>query len=154
MGERRLDLVFETLADASEDVRVASENGYELVGQWSFAEILEHLNLTMQMTMDGADFGYPAIVRPLVRLLFMPTIKRGKPLKIKASAPKSLVPRDNLDEVDCVERFHSMVAKLSDPNTEFQPIHPLLGKLNRGQWLNMQKWHAAHHLSFVVPKKL
>ena len=151
MPQRRLDLVYRSLADASRDVRDAQEFGYQLVGNWSLSQILEHLSLTMQMTLERPSFQYPALVRPIFRLFFMPTIKKGKPVKLKASAPKSLAPSDNLDESECVEKFHALIEKLVDPATEFQSFHPLLGNLNREEWLLMQKWHAAHHLSFMVP---
>ena len=151
MSERRLELVYDSLADASSDVRNAMDNGYELVGTWSLAEILQHLNLTMRMTLEGPAFQASALMRPVYRILFMPMIKKGRPVKIRATAPKSLTPANDLDENACADRFHELVARLSDPTTEFQPFHPLMGNLNREQWLLMQKWHAAHHLSFMVP---
>ena len=153
MSERRLNLVYATLADASDDVRTAVENGYELTGNWTLAQILEHLNKTMQMTLDGPPFKANALMRPVYRIMLMPLLKRGKPVKLRAKAPPTLTPGDDLDEQACIERFHSLVAQLCDPATEFQPFHPLMGNLNRDQWLLMQKWHAAHHLSFVVPSE-
>ncbi|WP_037250293.1 DUF1569 domain-containing protein, partial [Rhodopirellula europaea] len=47
--------------------------------------------------------------------------------------------------------FYSLADTLMDPSTPFVSHYPMLGRLTREQWLLMQQWHAAHHLSFAVP---
>lgn len=95
-----MDLRYPDLASACDDVRRLRESDYELAGSWSLAQILDHLNMSMQMTIDDAGFAFPAPLRPLFKLMLLPMMRKGK----------------------------------------------------REQWLLMQKWHAAHHLSYVVPK--
>ena len=153
MADRRTGLYFASLAEAAEDVKRARQTGYVLAGNWSLAQILQHLNLTMRITLYGPPFKLPAPVRPVVKLMFMPVLKRGKPISFRAKAPKAVAPDDSPDEEETVEEFYALVAQLMDTNTPFVEIHPLLGKLDRPQWLLMQKWHAAHHLSFVVPNE-
>ena len=152
MSERRLNLRYETIGDAGRDVRSAMEHGYDLVGQWSLAQILEHLTLTMNMCFEKPDFKFNIFVRTVSRLLFPSIIRKGRPVSIKASAPPSLAPADDINLDDAAKRFHEMIARLEDESAEFQPQHPLLGKLDREAWLVMQRWHNAHHLSFMVPR--
>ena len=154
MAERRLDLRFADLSDAKADVRALREQGYELTGNWSLAQILDHLNKALAMTFDGADFGPPAVVRPIIRMIMMPMVRRGAPIKMRAKAPGPVKPKsvDQLDEDECAQRFYELADRLLAADAQFVHPHPMMGKLNRQQWLDMQTWHCAHHLSFAVPK--
>ncbi|GAA5505598.1 DUF1569 domain-containing protein [Novipirellula caenicola] len=151
IAARRMDLRYPDLDAACADIARLREGGYELVGTWSLAQILDHLNMSMQMTIDGAEFAFPALLRPVMKLMFMPTMRKGKPSKLRGKAPKQLQPACDLDEDACANRFYALAETLMDPSTPFVTHYPMLGRLNREQWLLMQQWHAAHHLSFVVP---
>ncbi|TWU15195.1 DUF1569 domain-containing protein [Allorhodopirellula heiligendammensis] len=150
-AQRRMDLRYPDLGAACADVAQLRQGGYELVGTWSLAQILDHLNMSMQMTTDGAPFTFPALMRPVMKLMFMPTMRKGKPSKLRGKAPQQLQPALALDEDVCVNRFYKLAESLMDPSTPFVSHYPMLGRLNREQWLLLQQWHAAHHLSFVVP---
>lgn len=151
IATRRMDLRYPDLGAACTDIARLREGGYELVGTWSLAQILDHLNLSMQMTIDGADFTFPSLMRPVMKWMFMPTMRKGKPSKLRGKAPEQLQPAKDLDEDACAKRFYSLAETLMDPSTPFVSHYPMLGRLTREQWLLMQQWHAAHHLSFVVP---
>ncbi|MEM7454229.1 MAG: DUF1569 domain-containing protein [Planctomycetota bacterium] len=151
MSKRRLDLRYETLGAASREVRSSMEHGYELAGNWSLAQILDHLTLTMNMCMERPDFKFNIFVRTFAQMLFPRFIRKGTPVSLRASAPPPLAPREGLDLDEATARFHAVIEKLEDESTEFQPFHPLLGNLDRDGWLEMQRWHNAHHLSFMVP---
>ncbi|MCS7471733.1 DUF1569 domain-containing protein [Stieleria sp. ICT_E10.1] len=146
-----MDLRYPDLAAACEDILHLREGGYELVGNWNLAQILDHLNTSMQMTISGAEFTFPALLRPVMKLMFMPTMRKGKPSKLRGKAPLQLQPALDLDEDACANRFYALAETLMDPSTQFVTHYPMLGRLNREQWLLLQQWHAAHHLSFVVP---
>ncbi|MEO8498141.1 MAG: DUF1569 domain-containing protein [Planctomycetota bacterium] len=103
------------------------------------------------MTINGADFTFPAPLRPLFRLMFARTLRQGKPSKLRGKAPKQIQPGPNLDEDACANRFYDLATTLIDPATVFVPTYPMLGRLSRQQWLLLQQWHSAHHLSFAVP---
>ena len=154
MAERRLDLRFSSLSDACADVRALREGGYELTGNWSLAQILDHLNRSLAMTFDGADFGPPAVLRPMIRMIMMPMVRRGAPIKMRATAPGPVKPSsvDELDEQACADRFYELADRMMAADASFVQPHPMMGKLSREQWLAMQTWHCAHHLSFAVPK--
>ncbi|QDV23865.1 DUF1569 domain-containing protein [Aureliella helgolandensis] len=149
--DRRMDLRYSDLGAACADVVRLRDGGYVLVGNWSLAQILDHLNMSMQMTIDGAEFKFPALLRPVMKMMFMPTLRTGKPSKLRGKAPKQLQPAIDLDEGACADRFFALANTLMNLSTTFVTHYPMLGRLNREQWLLLQQWHAAHHLSFVVP---
>ncbi|EMB16534.1 DUF1569 domain-containing protein [Rhodopirellula europaea] len=145
-------MTFKNLNEACDEVRHLREYGYQLAGTWSLAQILDHLNRSMQMTVDGADFTFPAILRPIFRLLMMPTLRKGKPSKLRGKAPQPLIPDPHADEETVAKRFYELAERLMHPDTEFAASYPMLGRLSREEWLLLQRWHIAHHLSFVVPE--
>lgn len=151
MPQRRMDLYFPSLRAACDDVRHLRESGYELTGQWTLSQILDHLNLSLQMTLTGADFSFPFFLRPVFRLMFASTLRAGKPSKLRGKAPKEIQPSANPDEDESAARFYELCDTLMKRDTVFVPTYPMLGRLNREQWLLMQQWHCAHHLSFAVP---
>tara|TARA_R110002073_G_scaffold80260_5_gene193434 strand:- start:2723 stop:3268 length:546 start_codon:yes stop_codon:yes gene_type:complete len=146
-----MDLYFPNLNAACEDVRHLRQVGNELTGQWSLAQILDHLNLSLQMTLTGAEFTFPVLLRPLFRVMFSRTLRVGKPSKLRGKAPKEIQPSADLDEDSCANRFYELCDTLMQPDTKFVDTYPMLGRLNRQQWLRLQQWHCAHHLSFAVP---
>ena len=148
---KRRKLRFHSLRDATTDAQQLRRLGYQRAGNWTLAQNLDHLNRSMQMAVDGSPFFMPALVRPILRMIFMPVMRRGIQIGMRASAPKPLRPAESPDEQATADRFERLVDQLLDPTVELVSMHPLLGKFTREQWLVMQTWHAAHHLSFLVP---
>ena len=89
-------------------------------------------------------------------MVLMLIVRRGAPIKMRAKAPAPVIPKstEELDEQACAERFYELANRLLAPDAKFDHPHPMMGKLNREQWLAMQSWHCAHHLSFAVPKEV
>jgi hypothetical protein len=52
---------------------------------------------------------------------------------------------------------HASAASLREAVSRFLdapgpfPTHPMLGAMDRGQWLHFHRIHCAHHLSFALP---
>ncbi len=149
---RRRKLKFDDLADAASEVKRLSQAAYERAGTWSLQQVLQHLNKTMDMSIDGYPFLLPALARPVVKLIALPLMRRGVQFPSGAKAPSGLLPSDDADLETEVARFCKLVRIIADPSTKLHPQHPLVGKINHEQWNVMQRWHAAHHLSFIVPR--
>lgn len=149
MVERRT-VRYTHLSEAVEDVERLSEQGYERAGTWSLEQNLDHLNKTMTMAIEGTTFKMPFFLRPLLRLLIWPKMKRGDVIRFRASAPPFLTPDDGPNLDAAIEEFQRLTAEIESdrPLTDF---HPVFGKFNREDWVLMQRWHTAHHLSFLVP---
>ena len=151
MTERR-HVKYERLNEAVEDARRLAR-GCEQAGGWSLEQNLDHLNKAMLIAIDGIDFGLPSLVRPIMRWMFMGRMERlgSDAVKFRAKAPPPLQPSESLDLETLLVEFERLAALIEAPDTVLQPIHPVFGKVNRAQWLIMQRWHAAHHLSYLVP---
>lgn len=150
-ASRRIELYFDSLADAIADADQLHREGWSRAGNWSLGQILDHLNITLRFSFGDIPFYLPMPIRPIVKLVFWPTIVRGKPIRLRGVAPKKLQPRSEPDESMVVREFTELVKKHFDQQLEFVPIHPVFGRLARQDWLLVQKWHVTHHLSFMVP---
>ena len=147
----RRKLIFSNLNQAVEDVASLQQSGFAAVGNWSLEQILDHLNKTMRMATDGPPFFYPAPIRPILRWLIYPKMKRGVQMSAGGPTPKALDPDDGKDLNELVNEFRELSARIMAADAKLAPVHPLMGKFTHEQWIVMQSWHAAHHLSFLVP---
>lgn len=149
---RRRKLKFGSLADAAEEVTRLAQADYERAGTWSLQQVLQHLNKTMEIAFEGHPFLLPAMVRPVAKLVGLPLMRMGVQFPAGAKAPIGLIPVDDPDLETEVAKFLKLAKLIGDPSTVLHSLHPLLGKINHEQWNAMQRWHAAHHLSFIVPR--
>ena len=149
MPKRRMDLKFNSLGETAIEVRHLHEVGWERAGNWSLAQMLEHLNVTLRMTLSEIPFFLPAPIRPLVKLAFMPTVRKGLPIRLRGIAPKSLQPGPSPGEREMVDQYCTLVDLLLGAETQYAPIHPVFGRVTRSEWLEIHTWHATHHLSFM-----
>jgi hypothetical protein len=147
---RRIELYFESLSDAIADVDHLHREGWSRAGNWSLGQILDHLNITLRFSFGDIPFYLPMPIRPIVKLVFWPTIVKGKPIRLRGVAPKKLQPRSEPDESVVVKEFTELVQRHINPNIEFAPIHPVFGRLARQDWLLVQKWHVTHHVNFML----
>lgn len=148
----RRHLVFQHLDEAIADARHLSQ-GYEQTGGWNLEQNLSHLNKSMRMAMEGLDWGLPKLIRPVMRWVFLGRMKRlgSRAIKVKATAPPQLQPDEELNLQTQLTEFERLANMMESPETELIALNPVFGKLDRSQWQTMQRWHAAHHLSFLVP---
>ncbi len=154
MGKKvnRRPLVLRTLEESLSDIHQLNESGYTIGKKWDLAHICQHLNKTMRMTFEGADFGWPFFVQPFARVVFMWVVRNGKQINAPA-APPSLAPENEIDLEKEIQEYESLVQRLNDDQSEFKYKHPIAGKLCPQDWRALHAWHAAHHLSFLHPKE-
>lgn len=149
--ERRA-LRFANLTEAVADARQLQKTNYERAGNWSLGEVIDHLNKTLLMAIETPTFkGPPAIIRPLLKWFIYGKMKRGDVIKFRASAPKLLLPDDDKDLEESLAEFERLTSLVESGEAQLLPTHPFFGKFSRDDWLIMQRWHAAHHLSFLIP---
>ena len=153
----RRQLHFRTLADILRDVEelaaVTSETGESICadGNWTPAQIVEHLTFFIDGAIDGFDFTAPllfrVLARPFKRRILTKTMKPG----IKLPASMSIVlpdPRTTWD--DAVSALRSAVGRIDAGERMTQPS-PLLGAMTHEDWVNLHCRHAEMHLSFMHP---
>ena len=150
---QRRELKFNNLDDAIAEIHHLRDQGYDRVGNWSLEENLEHLNKTMRMAVDGPQFFLPALVRPLLRWFVLPKMRRGEVVRFQAKAPDPLQPESSGDLNQLVDEFETLAKKIMNPEMTFPEKHPVFGKISASDWRANMVWHAAHHLSFLIPTK-
>lgn len=151
--ERR-PLHFENLSEAVAEIRRLADGGYDRAGNWNLEQIVGHLNKTMWLAVEEAPFRLPAIIRPVLKWIVFGRMKRGIPLKkFRAPAPAPLQPDDNQRLENLIEEFERLATLIESPDAELLDRHPVFGKFSREDWQINHRWHAAHHLSFLILKE-
>ena len=152
--ERR-DLHFDTLAEILRDVEelaaVTSETGESICaeGNWTPAQIVEHVTFFVDGAIDGFSFQAPLILRIIVKFF-----RKGiltKPMKpgIKLPANMSVVlPDPGTTWDDAVSSLRSAMGRIDAGERMTQPS-PLLGAMAHEDWVNLHCRHAEMHFSFM-----
>ena len=131
--------------------------GYDKAGNWDLAQICGHLGKWLRFPMDGFPKA-PAPIRAMLWLLRV-TIGRKKlreylttgQMKTGTPTLKESVPAPKGDEAAAVSLFKTTLGRAKTYTGVLQPS-PLFGQLTREEWVKLNLVHAAHHLSFLVPK--
>jgi hypothetical protein len=136
----------DVLADAERLVHARAET----TGNWSLDQILGHLAVAMEKSMDGLPGRLPWYVRLIGRYVIKRRVlKHGmKPgFKLPAEAEKWAVPAPGGDAHATLERLRRAVARLqSDPT---RSPHPVFGPMPASEWDRLHLRHAEMHMSFV-----
>ena len=158
MAATRRTLKFESLDDVVRDAEHLLASGYDRAGYWDLGQAASHVAAWMSYGMDGfpkAPWAIRAILgvvrlavgKKLLRKLFasgvMPT---GGP-----TVPES-VPDEGGDPAAAVATLRETVERAK---AHAGPLHPspLYGSLTKDEWVRLNLIHAAHHLSFLVPRQ-
>ena len=149
--QRRI-VVYATLQEFLDDVRRLVSSDVTTVGNWSFAQILEHLARAIDASIDGFSFRAHWLLRTLVA----PLIKNRlltRPMKPGFNLPRradGYLPPAGIDLDTAREHLETAAARIS--TTRPAAAHPFLGKLSDREWLALHLRHAELHMSFVVPQ--
>ena len=126
---------------------------YQTLGKWSFGQILEHLAVAFDCSVDGFPFQAPWVLRKLVA----PFIKNRfitKPMPSGFKLPSKageLLPGD----VSVEEGFAHLKQAIAGYETETpNALHPMFGRMARQEWISLGLRHAELHMSFVRPSNL
>jgi hypothetical protein len=135
----------EIVADAERAVRDNSAT----TGNWSLGQILEHLAIGQDKTIDGFGFSTPWPVRTIGRLVFKKRVlnKGLTPgFKLSPKAAAILVPGET-DTAAALEHLRKSVERLK--TEQKRSAHPFLGPMNVEESTQMCLRHAELHMSFV-----
>jgi len=148
---KRRPLQFQSLEDAVTDARRLLTNGYDRAGAWGLAQNLEHLAMVFDKSLDGfGDVPKPLGFKMFGSWLIKPIMLKTGKMPAGVNGPASLMPTGASDDNGQLGAFESAVSRFNTA-TSFQPS-PFLGKLTGDEWRRLHCIHAAHHLSFLVPK--
>jgi hypothetical protein len=137
----------EFLADAE---RLAERPVQEL-GNWTLAQIFDHLARSMSVSVDGTPERFPWALRIALRLGRKRII--GRPMKPGYQVPENVAALLRPETEPCLReslwKLRSAAARFQTAS-EFPP-HPAFGRLTRDEYRTLALRHAEVHLSFVEP---
>lgn len=128
-------------------------DGHETVGNWSLAQILNHLAGAMRMSVDGIAFRAPWILRKTLAPFVLRNVFKTGRLRDGIKLPEAALPRPGLDaraEAEALCAALAYYAAATGPMAD----HPFFGRMSRADWDRLHLIHIAHHLSFARPAVL
>lgn len=154
----RRELAFKDLDEVIADIENLRAKGYDKAGKWNLAQICGHVSEWMRFAIDG----YPPNGCVIGSILWMMKVTLGKKVlrntirtnKMPAGGPtnpSTVAPADS-DETAAIEKLKGVIARFRAHTGEYHPS-PLYGSWTRDECLKLNLVHAAHHLSFLVPKQ-
>lgn len=147
----RRSLSFTCLDDIGADVeQLARAPEVRALGNWSAGQVLQHLAIVMNMSVEGPTPQVPWIVRMLVQT-FMKKRILTRPMTPGFHLPKTaailLPPPTEFGQA--VENFRQALSRVKTDTR--RSAHPVLGMLTREEWDQLHCRHSELHLSFLVP---
>ena len=154
---QRRQLKFDSLDAALVDAQKLLVIGYDKAGNWNLSQVCGHLANWLGYAMDG----FPKAPLPIRMMLWTArhTIGPGKLKQYldngemgtgKPTMPQS-VPAPGGDDSAGVARFRETVDRVRRFAGTPLPS-PFFGPMDRDTWVKLNCVHAAHHLSFLLPR--
>ncbi|GAB6165024.1 DUF1569 domain-containing protein [Thermostilla marina] len=148
----RRELTFSSVDEMIADVETLLARGYRREGNWTLAQVCDHLAIFFRGPVEGYPSGKaPWFMRLVAPLILRRILKTGK-LAEGVRVPESLLPGDPRDDAEAVQNLIDAATRYRDHQGELHP-NPFFGKLDRATSDRLQLIHAAHHLSFLVPEE-
>jgi hypothetical protein len=156
MAVERRNLTFATLDEVVADAENLLARGYDRAGNWDLAQVAGHVAEWMRFPLDGFPKA-PLLVRPVLWLM---KVTAGKKMREKILAEgfgaggrtmPETVPAAGGDEAAAVARLREVAGRWKAHAGGVYPS-PLFGAMTKDVALRLQLKHAAHHLSFLVPR--
>lgn len=155
MATRRT-LTFDSLDAAVREAEHLLAAGYERAGTWDLAQCLDHLAAWLTYPVSGFPTAplpirlmLAVVRRTLGRGMLNKYLREGMPAG-KPTMPQSVAEAGG-DPAAALGRFKAAAGRFAAHGGDYLPS-PLFGPLTRDEALKVQLAHAAHHLSFLVPK--
>lgn len=153
----RRPLAFDSLDAVVRDAEGLLATGYDRAGNWDLAQVATHLAEWMRFPVEG----FPKAPAPIRAMLWTlrKTVGRRKFLGYittrsfptgKPTIPQTVAPPGG-DPKEAVAALKKSVERLKAHTGPIVPS-PLFGDMTKDECVRMQLVHAAHHLSFLVPK--
>jgi hypothetical protein len=149
LERRRLD--FKNWDELLADIDHLRAVGYDRAGQWDLSRILDHVGEGLRTAVHGIDHQGPWIIRKLFGPIILKRIFRQRRMKAGIKVPDWWLPGPTHDESAAVDKFRAQLAAFQAMTTTPCP-HPFFGPLTKQEWHDLVLIHAAHHLSFLIPR--
>lgn len=123
--------------------------GHRVVGNWSLAQICQHLSTVMRRIVDlpASTPSDPSQWFPAEK---KQAIMASGQLEEGLQAPPEIMPIETGSDAEEAEKLRQAIAHYVASSGPKIP-HRFFGPLTREEWDRLQLIHSAHHLSFAVP---
>ncbi len=144
----RRNVHYASYADFIADAENLAGRPIDTLGNWTQAQIYQHLAISLDTSIDGSPFVLPAPARWLMSLLMKKKfLTKAIPPGFKTS--KKLVASDQTSLTDALADLRRAIERqMNEPN---RAIHPGFGRITREEWDQFNLRHAEEHMSFLVP---
>jgi Protein of unknown function (DUF1569) len=141
---------YASIDDLLADAERAVNNHSTTTGNWSLGQILEHLAIANDKSIDGFGFNAPWPVRTIGRIVFKKRLlEKGLTpgFKLSPKAAAVLVPGET-DSVAALAHLRKSVERLKCEQK--RSPHPFLGPMTPEEAEKMCLRHSELHMSFVT----
>lgn len=145
----RRDVHYKSMDQLLEDAEQMVAGSSRTLGNWSLGQILEHLAITFNKSIDG----FPALAPWPLRIMIRLTMKQKfltQPFPAGFQISKkmeSVLPKEN-DATKSLNELRTAIERLKHESP--QALNPGLGRLNVDEWNAFHLRHAELHMSFVT----
>jgi hypothetical protein len=153
----RRELVFHNLDEVVADVENLRAKGYSRSGNWDLAQVAGHIAAWLRFATDG----YPRMgcfMGPMMWLMkhtmgrkMLRSILRQNKMAAGTPTVSTTVPAPQGDEATAVSTLKEAVNRFRQHEGEYH-ASTFFGGWTREECLKLNLVHAAHHLSFLIPK--
>jgi hypothetical protein len=133
------------------DVNHLRQAHYDRAGNWDLSQILDHVGEGLRTALHGIDHQAAWIIRRFIGPLILKRILSQRRMKAGIKVPQWWLPGPGHDESAAVNQFRAQASEFQGMTTTPFP-HPFFGPMTKQQWNDLVLVHAAHHLSFLIPR--
>ena len=148
----RRELTFGKLRDALRDVQSFGDRGpSRTLGNWTAAQIVEHIALTMDHSVDGfpLEMHPPLPMKLIGRLLKRPIINnRMRPGIKMPKYMKRVLPAPDVSWGRAVDHLRRSIERFEKAST--LSASPFFGSMSREEWTKLHCRHAEMHFGFMA----
>lgn len=148
---QRRQLDFRSWGDVFADIDHLARTGYDRAGNWELSQIVDHVGEGLRTALRGTEHRAAWIIRKMIGPMILKRMLRQRGMKAGIKVPQWWLPGPAHDESAAVAQFHSTVDAFQKMTSVPFP-HPFFGALTKTQWNDLALIHAAHHLSFLLPR--
>jgi hypothetical protein len=149
--KNRRDVRFSNFDEFLADADRLGSGPVRQLGNWTLAQIFDHLARSMSVSVDGTNEQFPWPLRIALRLVRKRII--GSPMKpgyrVPANVAVLLRPEPHVGLRESLWKLRSAAIRFQDASAF--PPHPAFGVLTRDEYRALALRHAELHLSFIVP---
>jgi len=148
----RRNISYKNFDDLLADAESLAGQEVTTVGNWSFAQIIDHVAIALDGSIDGVDMRAPWLMRVVAKLFLKKkflnqTLTPG--YQLPESAKAQFVPSESVSLEDALTHFRHAIGRCKS-ETQRAP-NVLLGHLTREESDRFHLRHAEMHMSFVKP---